>query len=202
MPTAGYLANVKVSGSAVSMTTEAMTSLGSNLWQITNSAKRVISPSATLTIAGGTVLWVDRLFGLVKFTGAATTPTVTGSYLPMTTVASGRSWSVSCKASNVDATTFINGAASTAFVSRKQAILDVSGSIGALWVDGLGASFIDTSALACVELYTVYSATPDLKCWAYVSGDSLNTGFDQLVSEDFQFEGAIDNDGRSFSFGA
>ena len=68
MPRAGYTGTVKASGAAVVMTAEACTSLGSNRYQITNTAKRIVDPNTALVVLENGVASVlaytfDHLFG-------------------------------------------------------------------------------------------------------------------------------------------
>jgi hypothetical protein len=69
---AGKLCAVKLSGSGLSMTAEATTGTGNTSYQITNTAKRVLDPTAAITVKDGGVTTVesytlDRLQGKIVF---------------------------------------------------------------------------------------------------------------------------------------
>jgi hypothetical protein len=94
MTKAGRLTVVKVSGTAVAMTGEATTTTDNTVYQITNTAKRVLDRDATITVKDGGVATaetytLDRLGGTITFTSAdpGRVITVDGDYLPMSTAA-------------------------------------------------------------------------------------------------------------------
>jgi hypothetical protein len=202
MASVGYNVDVDLPGTPAAFTTEAMTDLGSNVWQITDTSKRVWSPTATITASTGTISTVDRLFGTITFTGVVVAPTCTGTYLPMTSIASARGYSRSLRGQNEDSTTLIQGAASTAFMSRLPVVKDCSATIDRLqnWDEYFQDEFVaDTQVV--LSFYELYSGTPDCAMWAYISEVTNSGDWDSLVIEQIQFAGAADANGRSFSFG-
>lgn len=87
---------------SATMTTEAMTSSADNTYQISDTDKQILDPGAALTvnISAGTALdttyadrGIDYYTGTIRLT-AEDTPTITGSYLTMTTLAYVISWSL------------------------------------------------------------------------------------------------------------
>jgi hypothetical protein len=85
---------------SATMTAEATTSSAGNLYQVTTAGRRILDPNVTPTLnatASGYIdkTWMDRGWdyfnGMVKLT-TATSPTVTGAYLTMTTLAYVVSW--------------------------------------------------------------------------------------------------------------
>jgi hypothetical protein len=90
---AGRLAVVKASGSAVTMTDEATTATGNQVYQITHAAKRVLDRTAATVVKDdgaptAEAYTLNRLNGTVTFvTQASRVITIDGEYLPMTVVA-------------------------------------------------------------------------------------------------------------------
>lgn len=91
----GYRTAVKMSGTAVTLTSEATTSVSASVYQITDTAKRILDPATAVQVVdNGSPLAdadvvVDYLFGKVtKASGSFTGPvTISGAYLPVYTVA-------------------------------------------------------------------------------------------------------------------
>lgn len=92
-----------VSGTGTTMTGEAVTSLGSGVYQITNTAKRAIDPNSTLTVLDGVstvppanyqVGWASGKITLTNGYTLGGTMTVTGKYLTLSAAAQGTEWSV------------------------------------------------------------------------------------------------------------
>src|SRR4051812_25153572 len=114
--TAGKLGLVKLGGTPTAFTNEATTATVANkVYQIANTAKRVWSPTATITVKDGGVAvnavtdpyTINRLTGKVTF--AATTArviTISGTYLPMLTIAKAKSITYDRGAELLDDTTF------------------------------------------------------------------------------------------------
>lgn len=97
---------------SATMTNEATTSAAGNIYQITTAGKRIIDPAVppSLNTTSSTYLdttWMDGGWdyynGRVKLT-VATSPTVTGAYLTMTTLASVVSWSLAMGRNTADTT--------------------------------------------------------------------------------------------------
>jgi hypothetical protein len=87
---------------STTMTTEAMTSSAGNVYQVSDTDKQIIDPAVAITVAHSAgvsidTTWKDNGFdyytGKVKLTGEDT-PTLTGAYYVMTTLASVVSWSL------------------------------------------------------------------------------------------------------------
>lgn len=197
----GYLVDIKLPGSAIAFTTEAMTNVSGNTWQITNAAKRVWAPTATITASTGTILSVDRLFGTITFTGSVASPTVTGQYLPMTSIAQARSYTRSLRATNQDSTIFIAGAAATAYRSRQQTVLDCAATFDRFYGDSFFSDALDADDQIVAQFFTDYSASEaEGAMWARIVDINTSAQWDSLVVESISVEGTTDNDGRSFSF--
>lgn len=82
-PRAGHAVKVKFFNKAdtASLTVEPTTSLGGDVFQITDAARRVLDPDATFTTSSGTITAIDYLFGKLTITGA-TTPAISGAFIP------------------------------------------------------------------------------------------------------------------------
>jgi hypothetical protein len=87
---------------SATMTTEAMTSSDGNIYQVTAAARQVMDPDVAPTLNATALGYIDKTWmdsgwdyftGRVKLT-TATSPTVTGSYMMMTTLASVVSWTL------------------------------------------------------------------------------------------------------------
>jgi hypothetical protein len=112
---AGYLVTIKKSGSPTSMTDEATTLVSGKTYQITSAAKRAIDLATALTVKDGStdvtaqVESIDYLNGLVTFKSSYSVSgaiTVTGAYLPLSTLAKGRSFNLTQNAAEIDDTVY------------------------------------------------------------------------------------------------
>lgn len=137
MAVAAHTTVIKQTGDSVVMTTEACTSLSSTVYQITNTAKRIIDPDVALTVYdnGSPVadanVTIDYLFGKVTSTaGAFTGPvTITGAYLATWAVAEARGFELNFSAEMLESTVM---AAATANRSRHMGLKDCSGTVSGL----------------------------------------------------------------------
>lgn len=112
---AGYLVTIKKAGSTTAMTAEATTLVSGKTYQVTAASKRVIDMGTALTIKDGAtdvtaqVTSIDYLNGLVTFAASYTVlgaVTLTGAYLPLATLAKGRSYSLTQNAAEIDDTVY------------------------------------------------------------------------------------------------
>jgi hypothetical protein len=129
---AGYVASILRNGTSTEMTTEAMTNIGGNTWQITDASKRIWDRTATFTFSAGTVESINHLFGQVTFTGVVTNPTiVSGKYFPTATLGCSNSFSLTQTADTTDTTCFetasVNGGFATFRPTLKTVELELSG---------------------------------------------------------------------------
>jgi len=136
MAVAAFSCTVKQTGTAVSLSGEATTSLGGDVYQITDTAKRIIDPDTAITVYDGatpiadTAVTVDYLFG--KFTLSSTPAgavTVDGAYLPSFAVAEARSFELNFAKNVLDSTPM---ASTTSARTRTAGLKDLTGSIGSL----------------------------------------------------------------------
>ena len=214
MPSAGFQVQVKVSGAAVATTGEATTSLGGGQYQITNAAKRILDPAVAVVVrdAGtpvGATLWsVDRLFGVVTFSGYTPSGAVTvdASYIPVAAIGEATAVSLKTMVDLVDVSVFETGA------HKKQAALtDFEGSIDRLAIplDDLDAV---TDGTQSIDSW-MKAGTPRLLDVLFVSGGRfrgwvLFGGYDVkgevagVVTVTVNFSGASQGAGASFGWGA
>ena len=136
---AGYVATFNKSGTTTSFTSEAMTLVSGTTYAITNAAKNVWDHAVAVSVFDGVtditatnVSSVDYLFGRVTLTAPpAGAVTVTGSYLPMTSVGTARDFSLAMTADSIDTTDFATAAANGGFSTHVMGLrtvgLDASG---------------------------------------------------------------------------
>ena len=136
---AGYVATFNKSGTSTSMTGEAMSLVSGTTYKIAAATKNVWDHTTTFTIYDGVtditstnVTSIDHLFGRVTLTAPPSgAVTVTGYYLPMTSVGTAREFSLTMNTEAVDTTDFAtasaNGGFSTFIAGLRTVSLDASG---------------------------------------------------------------------------
>lgn len=137
---AGYIANLKIGGSATVMTAEALSLVSGKTYQITNVTKRQIDYETALQVFDNAVDQtanvesIDYLNGTVTFKSAYTINgpvTLTGKYIPTTVLAKSRSFNLTQGAAEIDTTTYevaqANGGWRTYEAGLKTARLEVGG---------------------------------------------------------------------------
>jgi len=139
---AGYNAVIKKSGTPTAMTAEACTLVSGKTYQITAATKRVISWLNTLTVLDNAVdrtaqvESIDYLTGKVTFLASHTVVgpvTVTGSYLPMTQVAKGRSFNLRQSVAQVDTTGYDDAQGNGGFKTFDEGLRTVSLELGGIF---------------------------------------------------------------------
>jgi hypothetical protein len=112
---AGYMATLKKTGTTTAMTDEAMSLVTGKIYVITAATKRVIDPNVAYTVfdnavdKNAEVEWVDYLNGQVKFLDSYTVTgpvTITGSYLPLATIAKANSFTLTQTADATETSDF------------------------------------------------------------------------------------------------
>jgi hypothetical protein len=110
MATAAWQAQVKVAGAPVAMVAESMAFIASSQYQIGNSAKRIVDPSAAVVIKDGGVtvgasFWTfDYLYGVVTFSGYTVLGVITidANYIPTGSIGGCKGVNVKAMASLAD----------------------------------------------------------------------------------------------------
>lgn len=136
MANPGFTVVLKLSGTSTAFTGEATTNTTGNTYQITDTTKWALDPTAAVTVydtgvpvAAGNVT-VDFLFGKVTLSappGGAVT--VDGSYLPLWAVAEARGFEVNMTGAMLEDTVM---SSSTTVRSRMLGLLDALGSVSSL----------------------------------------------------------------------
>ncbi len=198
----GVDTSILVSGTALTLTNEACSDLGDDVFQITNAAKRLLDPEATITVKDGGVAVdpddyeLDRLFGRVTFASApGGAVTISGPYLPVAAVATATSFGISRKATNADKTPL--GAPGRA-MQRQQTMKDVSGSIGRFdEADDLFVDALLSGSVIAVQLNV--NGAPHRRMWALLDSTDTDGEADGLIEEGIEWSGSADADGRVYS---
>ena len=210
MPTiAGRKALVRVPGTALTLTAEAAANSGDNkTYRITNTAKRILDPQATITVlvaavATGEVYTLNRLRGEVVFAtvnAGRGVVTITGSYLPMASAAATKSYAYSLAASQLDVTTFDSANTNVGFIDRIQGTFDVSGSLGLRWSSDFALrDALLNAPVIVIEFYSDRAAVRDLACWALLNKRGLESAIDSSTEITVEFQGTADRDGIAAS---
>jgi hypothetical protein len=213
MALAGHTTRLKVSGAAVVVAGEATTNLGSNRYQITNTARRIIDPSVAPVVKDGGVAipaanyTFDYLFGIATLTappGGAVTMDV--SYLPVATIAEVKAFSFSAENGLVERTSFDSNGAR----QRMATLLDTSGSLQML---SSPLADIDPVTGGVQSLFTVFtSGTPKLleaqlgatylRWWVILKGLEVGSEVAGLVESTANLEGAPQQLGAVYGIGS
>lgn len=101
--TAGYAAAIKLGGTSTAIVDEPTTDLGDGVYQITDTAKRVLDPSVAVTVSEAGDYVIDYLLGTITYeVDPGDAPTVSANYIPLLTVAECRSLSFNMSAAELD----------------------------------------------------------------------------------------------------
>lgn len=209
---------VRLAGTATAFTNAATTKLTSNtVYQITTTANRILDPSAAITVevdadgagAGGystasaSSYTVDYLFGRITFSsdqGASALVRVSGSYLPLHTVAESRSISINSSRTELEKT-LLGDEVKSYLLGLKSA----EGELGGLFI---GTDDLDSGAGSLV-LETLHDdGTPKLleaqfgsvywRGWVLLKGINRGASVDDLVTSAIQWRTAAQKgNGRS-----
>ena len=201
----GKKALVKVSGAALTLTNEATTDAGAHLvYQITAAAKRVLDPTAVVTVKEDAVPSVaaytlNRLNGTVTFAvarGAVVVVTVSGSYLPQSTAISCTDWNLTLSGIAADVSEY-----GDVFMQRLAISKDAIGSVKS-WrdtVDRTWENALLAGAPVLIALYTLSTGIPDFLVWATLNKQQVQSALKSAQSQSIDWEGAADADNRVIS---
>ncbi len=200
---------VKVGGTPTAFTDEAVDVITTNKkYQITNTAKRIWSPTATITVKAAGVAVdpvadpyvINRLTGKVTFdnVSARGTVTVSGTYLPMVTVA--KSTYVMYEHGNqvLDDTTFDSNGAD----ENIPGIQSITATLGKNWETTFSLGFkeaIVNGSLLVIQIFHNRNVAADLAFWARPTKQSVNAATRSIVGEALSFVGSADVDRRVIS---
>jgi hypothetical protein len=201
--TAGKLGKVSVVGTGVAFTDEATTTSDNKTYQITNAAKQIWSRFGTILVEDSAIptveaYTVNRLNGSVTFgTAVARVITITGTYLPITTLAYAKEYSFTISGDNQDITVFMG-----AWIDRIQGLKDFSASCGKFYeITNYFWGKLTADTDLCLEFYHDNAADPDIRAWVKIAGDDFSNSVDGVSEESVDFEGTLDADKRCVSTG-
>ena len=155
---AGYNANIKQQGTPTTMTGEACSLVSGQQYQITNAAHRIISYFDSLTVLDNgvdhtaNVASVDYLNGLINFaTGYVVTGpvTVTGKYVPTTTVARARNLTLNATSTEKDTTVYETARANGGWRTFDYGLRNVNMQVGGVYnvTNGFSAAMAARNAI-------------------------------------------------------
>jgi len=207
--TAGKIALVKIGGTPTAFTAEAVTVLTTNLkYQITNTAKQIWSPTATITVLAAATpvdpeadpYVINRLTGVITFANvvARGTVTVTGTYMPMTTIAKSKSVTYEKGNELLDDTTFD----SNGYEENIPGIHSITASLGRNWETTYSTVFknaIINGTLLVIQIFHDKNGTADIAFWARPTKMTITLATRSIVGEDLTFVGSSDADLRVIS---
>ena len=182
---AGYQCQIKISGTATSMTAEATTTTDDQVYQITNTAKQVLDRTATITvlddgIATAEDYTLNRLNGTITFDSVDgdRVITVTGYYLPMTVAAYANAASESRNVDMLDSTVF-----GDTYKSRVAGLKSASGTLSQF--DVTDTTYIDALTAGepvVIEKRTLSTDEPD-RYWALLESSEVAAAVEGLQNE-------------------
>lgn len=202
---AGRRAQVKKPSTAVTLTDEATTHAGDGKnYQITDATKRVLSPTAAITVkvggvATGESYTLNRLTGTVTFVTAnvgRAAVTLSGSYLPLSVVAEARTYTYELTAKNDPDSAFGDD-----YVTRVPTKLDVRGSLGRWSIDSFFSDALLADTPLVFQFFANAAQSPELICWARLSSRGIQAVQDGLGEETLDFLGTLDADNRAADLG-
>lgn len=204
---AGKKGLVKVTGAGVAFTAEAFTTLTANTkYQITNAIKRVWDRALPITIKkdgvsqAASLYTLDRLNGTVTFLadiGGGHVITADGTYLPLSSAAEAKSFSYRLMRDLRDSTTFDSQNTDQGFRRKDACLYDASGTLGQ-WAstDRYFENTLIQGDPIVVEIWLDRAAAFDIRFWANINQQQIESVMDGLVSQTVEWTGDPDVDGR------
>jgi hypothetical protein len=201
---------VKVTGAATAFTGEATTRITANtVYQITNAAKRIWDRSATITVKKDAVTQAANLYTLNRLTGTVTfladiggaaVVTVDGSYLPTSNAAEAKSFAYELMKDLLDSTSYDSATADNYHKRKDAGLENASGSLGQ-WssVDRYFETALIAGDPVVVELWADRATAFDIRFWALLNKQQIQSAVDGLVGQTVEWEGTPDVDGRVIS---
>lgn len=208
--TQGRRGLVQVTGAPVAFAGEAMTTLTANtVYQITNTTKRVWDRVAAITVKKDAVAQAATLYTLNRLTGTVTfladiggghVITTDGSYLPLSSAAEAKSFRYELARDLLDSTSYDSATADQGFKRKNAAMSDASGSLGQ-WasVDRYFETALIQGDPIVIEFWIDRATAFDLRVWATLNKQQIQSACDGLVSQSVDWAGDPDTDGRVIS---
>lgn len=208
---AGKKGLVKVTGAGVAFTAEAFTTVTANtVYQITNATKRVWDRAAAITVKKDGVAQSAALYTLNRLTGTVTfladigvghTITADGTYLPLSNAAEAKSFSYKLMRDIQDSTSYDSQNTDQGFKRKSDVgLYDASGSLGQ-WssVDRYFETALIQGDPVVIELWADRGTAFDIRFWANLNQQQIESVVDGLVSQTVDWVGDPDIDGRVIS---
>ena len=207
MGKASYNTKVKISGVSTAMTSQAMTVVTGNTYQINSTARRVWNPNGSFaftnlgsTIAASNIVSIDYLFGKVTFATSKTTVVLaSGTYLPVANIIGANSYTLNLSRAVLDDTDFT----STGWVSRGTVgLLDAKVSLSR-WED-LDVDYFDILNDETKVVLDLAPGGESLLARGFFKLESDNLSGDVAGLEAAELSFVLDGDttGKNFSFSA
>jgi hypothetical protein len=198
---AGRKSLVKVTGAPVVFTDEATTGdVAHEVYTITAATKNCWDPSAAIVVkvdgvAVTTGFTVERLVGRVTFAASqgASVVTVSGSYLPLSTAAGCKEYTISRARALIDASDFDTGDWKANLAGKK----DASGTLG-VWYQNDSYFFdaMDADAPIVLEFYADRGSAFTMRAWTNLSKCGVSSTQDGAVDHPIEWSGTQDADGN------
>ena len=195
----GYRTIVRASGESTSFQDEPMSPITwqglTHVYQIDDFHRQIwdreedlVFHAAGTTIEATDIVMIDHLFGLVQFTEAKASVTVSGNYLPMENVAFARDYSLPIASTLLDATGFYEAQLNNGQRMRFIGMLDASLSISRLWT--VGSEFQTNFYNRTPMLFDVRPGGGELvfRGWFVAETANLSGGVEDLESEELNFQ--------------
>ncbi len=199
MATAGFNTTLKVGGTSTAFTGEATTNTTGNIYQITNTAKRVLDPTVAIVVYDGVTpvvpTAIDYLFGKVTLPAPpAGLVTIDGSYIPLLSVVQGKMASVDTTIDALDASVF--GSRDRVFVAGLRTATAEIETLDTLATDldsGGGTWTWNGKANGTAILVQVdWEGTGAnlTRFWSFLTATSVQSAVDQLVAGNLSLQSA------------
>jgi hypothetical protein len=193
MAQAGYLATVSVTGTATTMTAEAMGNLAGTVFQITDATKQVVDPSTAIVIKDGGVVWggtytFDYLTGTITLSGApGGAVTIDGKFLPRRQILAAYEVSASLSRNIPDSSLL-----GTEFTQRTSSLGDITGSMSCydsgLTIYGTDVDMAQIVKDGTTKLFDIaWSATSHLRFFALIESAEVSAAVDGVETVSFSY---------------
>lgn len=195
---AGYVAKIKKSGVATTITDEPMSLVSGKTYVITASSKTVLDRTTPYTVKDNTVavnptniLSIDYLFGLVTFKPSYTPTgpiTISGKYLPMTQVAKAQSFTLTQTAATIDTSDYETAQANGGYMTYDYGLRTVTLALKGVFAQSNGYEDLVTSRAECiVEINPDGNSNSVARGWFRPNSTSQSGNVGDLEDQDLNF---------------
>lgn len=199
---AGRKSLVKVTGAATDFTDEATTGEATHkIFTITATAKNCWDPNQAVVVKVDgievtTGFSIERLVGRVTFTASqgASVITVSGKYLPLSTAAGCREYTINRARALIDVTDFD---VVDDFKKNLAGKKDASGTLG-VWYQNDSYFFdaMDADAPIVLEFYADRNSAFTMRAWTNLTKCGISSAQDSAVDHPIEWSGTQDADGN------